>query len=67
VFLNVLTNASDATPPGGTLTLRVAPTTMENGKPGVLLTFSDTGAGIPAHHLERVMEPFFSRPANVTG
>jgi len=60
VFLNLLTNASDATPQGGTLTLRTAPATQDNGKPAVLIELADTGAGIPAGNLEKIMEPFFT-------
>jgi signal transduction histidine kinase len=47
-------------PEGGTLTLRTEPTTLSNGKPGVQIEFSDTGIGIPAQHLTKVIEPFFT-------
>jgi signal transduction histidine kinase len=60
VFLNLLTNASDAMPRGGTLTLRAAPAALEGGKPGVLVEVSDTGVGIPAEHLGKALEPFFT-------
>jgi len=60
VFLNLVANASDAMIQGGTLTLRAQPATLDNGKPAVLIEFSDTGVGIPAEHLGKIMEPFFT-------
>jgi PAS domain S-box-containing protein len=60
VFLNLFTNASDAMPQGGTLTLRTAPTALPNGMPAVLIEVADTGVGIPAENLERIREPFFT-------
>src|SRR5262249_55289625 len=59
VFLNLLSNASDAMPEGGTLTRATAADTLE-GRPAVRIEVSDTGVGIPPEHLEKVMDPFFT-------
>jgi signal transduction histidine kinase len=60
VFLNLLTNAGDAMLQGGTLTLRSSPAALDNGQPAVQIELMDTGVGIPAEHLEKVMDPFFT-------
>jgi signal transduction histidine kinase len=60
VFLNLLTNAGDAMPHGGTHTLRCAPSTLASGEAAIVIEFIDTGVGIPAEHLEKVQEPFFT-------
>ncbi len=60
VFLNLLTNASDAMPQGGTLTLGVTLGQLEPGAPAVVITFTDTGIGIAPEDMPRVMEPFFT-------
>jgi PAS domain S-box-containing protein len=60
VFLNLLTNAGDAMPQGGTLTLRCSPAALDNGELAVQIEFADTGSGIPVEHLEKVQEPFFT-------
>jgi len=60
VFLNLLTNAGDAMPQGGTLTLRTRPDTLAGGKLAVRIEVADTGIGIPAQYLAKVFDPFFS-------
>ncbi|HEY1376776.1 MAG TPA: PAS domain S-box protein [Gemmataceae bacterium] len=62
VFLNLLTNASDAMPSGGTLTLRVeaVPPDDDGGAAGVAVEVADTGVGIRPENLAKVTEPFFT-------
>jgi len=55
VMMNLVVNASDAMPDGGTITLR---TGCEDGS--VWLEVEDTGSGIPDEILPRIFEPFFT-------
>ena len=60
VFLNLLTNAIDAMPQGGTLTLRVAAGRTEHGAGAIVIEFADTGTGIKPEDLLKVWETFFT-------
>ncbi|MDT4965265.1 MAG: hypothetical protein QOJ64_2 [Acidobacteriota bacterium] len=60
VFLNLLTNASDAMEQGGTLTLRVATGRTVTGASAIVIEFADTGTGIKPDDLLKVWEPFFT-------
>jgi two-component system NtrC family sensor kinase len=62
-LLNLLRNAKEAMPGGGRI--QVALDTREPGR--VTVSVSDTGGGIPAEHVARVFEPFFSTKAKGTG
>ncbi|HEX7343674.1 MAG TPA: ATP-binding protein, partial [bacterium] len=57
LFLNLFTNASDAMPKGGTLTIRVE-AQPEDKK--IFIEIADTGTGIPPEILPKVMEPFYT-------
>jgi len=63
VFLNLVLNAVDAMPEGGTLSISSRLT--EDGC--LAVAFSDTGHGIPPEHLDRIFEPFFSTKEEGTG
>ena len=60
LFLNLLTNACDAMPQGGTLTLRSGPDTTGRGAAACRIDFADTGVGIAPEYLDKVLEPFFT-------
>jgi len=73
VFANLISNALDAMPEGGTLWLRVRPAQLASSLPGqsprpaVRVEVEDTGVGIPPHALQRVFEPFFTTTQKGTG
>lgn len=60
VCLNLFTNAADAMPAGGQISVRVGPGEVPDGRPGIVIEIADTGAGIPPDVLARVTEAFFT-------
>ena len=61
-LLNLVANAIEATPSGGTVALR-----LRNGGPSAVLEIRDTGRGIAPEDLERIGTPFFTTRSNGTG
>jgi signal transduction histidine kinase len=62
VMLNLVNNARDAMPGGGTVTLRAC------RRDGMLcVEVSDTGVGIPRDQLNRVFDAFFTTKKEVSG
>jgi signal transduction histidine kinase len=55
VFLNLLMNAIDAMPSGGSLTVSVAPLAG-----GAEVRIADTGSGMPPEAQARIFDPFFT-------
>ncbi len=63
VLTNLLQNAIEAQDGPGRVTVRIRP----QGERRVAVEVHDTGPGIPAAHLERVAEPFFTTKRGGTG
>ncbi|WP_419803916.1 ATP-binding protein [Terriglobus sp.] len=67
LLANLVGNAVDAMPAGGTLYLRVR-NSRRDGQPGVCITVADTGTGMPESVRRRIFEPFFTtKEATGTG
>jgi PAS domain S-box-containing protein len=67
VISNLIANAIYAMPSGGTLFIATEETELEK-MPGISLTVSDTGVGIPGEHRNQIFDAFFTtRSAIGTG
>lgn len=62
VIVNLVVNAAQAMPHGGTLTVRA-----QVDEAAVVLELGDTGTGIPDEVRHRIFEPFFTTRATGTG
>ena len=62
VFLNLLTNAREATPHGGRIAVSI-----RSADRVVSIAIADTGCGIPRENLPRVLEPFFTTKPHGNG
>jgi PAS domain S-box-containing protein len=62
LFLNLLMNAHEATPPGGTLGVAVT-----HQAELVTVTVADSGPGVPPELREKIFEPFFTTKQRGSG
>jgi two-component system, cell cycle sensor histidine kinase and response regulator CckA len=77
VFMNLLINARDAMPNGGTITLSAENLVIDQPYarmnleatvgPHIQITITDTGTGIPPEFLDRIFDPFFTTKASGKG
>jgi signal transduction histidine kinase len=64
IFLNLVLNAVDAMPNGGSLGVR---TSFEKGVDLIHIEISDTGKGISREHAGQIFQPFFTTKPKGTG
>jgi len=64
VFMNLLLNAADAMPNGGTLTVQ---TLHEETSLFLRITIRDTGSGIDKSMIDKIFQPFFTTKPKGTG
>jgi predicted ATPase/signal transduction histidine kinase len=73
VVANLVTNARDAMPRGGTILIRTAETPLDGalqeapGKIYVCISVSDTGVGMDSRTQSHLFEPFYTTKAQGTG
>jgi PAS domain S-box-containing protein len=66
VMMNLIFNARDAMPSGGTIDI-AARRTQTDGGAAVHISVRDTGIGMPEEILDRIFEPLFTTKKNGTG
>jgi len=67
VLMVLVTNALEATPRDGTVTIRTKAESGNGLPPKVVVTVEDTGDGIPVENRQKVFEPFFTTKSYGTG
>jgi signal transduction histidine kinase len=61
-FLNIVINALQATPSGGSVTIA-----LNKEAAGLEISFRDSGSGIAPNNLQRIFEPFYTTKPEGTG
>jgi two-component system NtrC family sensor kinase len=64
VFLNLMLNAAEAMPEGGSLSIK---SRLSENEKYVEIEFTDTGLGIPEENINKLFDPFFTTKSGGTG
>jgi two-component system NtrC family sensor kinase len=67
VFLNLMLNACDAMPNGGTLHIETKLMQLHEHTSAIVVVVADTGMGIPPEHRPHLFEPFYTTKPQGTG
>ncbi|MSP37560.1 MAG: hypothetical protein EXR70_03615 [Deltaproteobacteria bacterium] len=67
IFMGLITNALEATPKNGSVTVRTKAIPGNGSSPSVEVSVEDTGEGIPVENRQKVFEPFFTTKSHGTG
>jgi two-component system, cell cycle sensor histidine kinase and response regulator CckA len=74
VIQNIIINAMQAMPDGGTLIINTSHVLLDSGQVLLLdtgkyamISIADTGSGIPKEHLEKIYDPYFTTKPEGTG
>ncbi len=60
VFINIILNALDAMPEGGSLSITTRHDHGDSGKDSIQIEFADTGIGISKQEFEKIFDPFYT-------
>jgi two-component system NtrC family sensor kinase len=68
VFVNLLLNAAEATPDGGTIEIHSSTEKASNGNDRIcVITVTDNGQGISTENMSKIFDPFFTTKSEGTG
>jgi signal transduction histidine kinase len=60
VFTNLITNAAEASGPGGRVQVLLEGSLPADSRPGATVTITDSGPGVPESHQAKLFKPFFT-------
>ena len=67
VLVNIMVNACEAMVRGGTITIQEEVVCGDSVPPSARIKITDTGPGIPANIVEKILQPFFTTKEQGTG